>query len=443
MKLLSPLALSWALQLSVEACLLPHERGGITAGQASQRVPPATREGTGYPIGKGDRFRQGSVLPQGLGTKDRSLESILNIDEVASGLQALAAFPAVRLFDAPHRTYENRTVHGAIIGGGSPRAFIQSGVHARERGGPDNVLYFVADLLAAERDGAGLAYGGQAYTAAQVRTALSAGVVVVPLINPDGVHYDQQTGQCWRKNRNPRSADGADGAAGRSVGVDLNRNYDFLWDPKRYFDPAVRSTMALEDPASELFHGTAPASEPEVRNAQWVMAQHGNLSWFLDLHSFEGDVLFAWGDDETQTADPAQSFANREYDGVRGVKGDGTYAEYMEPGDLASQRGLAERICAAVANAGSVRYTAKRSYAMYATSGTSTDYALGHYYGHKCGASAIKGLGVEFGRGSDFECPFYPTEEQYHESMRQVGVVLMEFLLTAAGPEGAPKHWKC
>lgn len=41
--------------------------------------------------------------------------------------------------------------------------------------------------------GTGLTFGSQTYTNAQVKTALSAGIVFLPLINPDGVAYDQSS----------------------------------------------------------------------------------------------------------------------------------------------------------------------------------------------------------------------------------------------------------
>lgn len=43
----------------------------------------------------------------------------------------------------------NRTVFGAKLGRGGDdefRAMIESGIHSRERGGPDHVIYFVSDL---------------------------------------------------------------------------------------------------------------------------------------------------------------------------------------------------------------------------------------------------------------------------------------------------------
>ena len=130
--------------LAANACLLPGESDG------TYRRDPSKRQSDfqDFPLRQSDRFEDGRHAPHGLGTEDRNLGSILNVGEVETGLKGLANFFSdVKLFTAPHTTFENRSVHGATIG--TPRVFIQSGIHARERGGPDNVLYFMSDLLMA------------------------------------------------------------------------------------------------------------------------------------------------------------------------------------------------------------------------------------------------------------------------------------------------------
>ena len=58
------------------------------------------------------------------------------------------------------------------------------------------------------------------------------------------------------------------------------------------------------------------------------MDTYADLSLFLDLHSYTGDVLYNWGDDDNQNIDPAMNFANPAFDGKRGVIGSG-YGEYL------------------------------------------------------------------------------------------------------------------
>jgi hypothetical protein len=450
MKLLATAALAAAALLPAQACLLDSEivaeREHRLHGTPIRRQQFFKRQASkGFPIGAGDRFKGGSVVPTGLGTSDRDLESVLNPQEVQSALKGLAnAYPQIQLFSPPQHTYQNASLHGAFIGR-QPRVFIMSGIHARERGGPDNVIYLIADLLEAHAQGTGLVYGNKTYTNADVQTALSVGIVVLPLVNPDGVAHDQATDSCWRKNRNPKSA--AENSE-VSIGIDLNRNFDFLWDYEKAFSPlAELSSAASNDPHSEIFHGLSPASEPETQAVIWTVDQFDGLSWFLDLHSFGGDVLYSWGDDNVQHTKPYENFANASYDGTRGFLGDDPaeayFKEYMEPEDWDAELSVARKMVNAMDDAGSVEYMPLESVLLYPTSGASTDYMRGLYYGDKCGAKKLKSLTVEFGRpsGDLGGCPFYPTREEYHDSMRSVDTGLMELLLNAAGPDGEPV-WK-
>lgn len=250
---LSSLLLS--LSSLTSACLLPEERG----------LPPAkitARQTSTIPIGTGDRFSAGTVAPQGLGTRasGTSFTTLLSAAEVTSGLTALAKAYNFPTFTAPFKTFEGRSIVGGKVGGvnggtcnDAYHVFLNANIHARERGAADGLLYFVSDLLFANKTGTGLTYGAKTYTNAQVKAALGTGVIFVPLSNPDGVVWDQSTGSCWRKNRNTASA--TSGVAA-SIGVDLNRNFDFLWDFPEEF-AASEQDVASESPRSEVFHGKA------------------------------------------------------------------------------------------------------------------------------------------------------------------------------------------
>jgi murein tripeptide amidase MpaA len=427
---------------TVSACLLESERTPGSGARRSRRSLASRQSDAGFPIGQGDRFSDGS-FPVGLGVNDRNLESILSIDEVPSALQALKTeYPdQVELFTPPFKTHEGRELPGAVIGD-NPRVFIMSGIHARERGGPDNVIYFVADLLAAKKAGTGIAYADKSYTAEEVDTALSAGLVIIPATNPDGIAYDQSTNTCWRKNRNPESSSSGDADAS-DIGVDLNRNFDFLWDYEKFFDPST--SPASTNPSDETFYGTAAASEPETQAVVWALDQHQNISWFMDLHSMASTLLYSWGDDDAGTEDPQQNLDNPEYDGKRGVGGDDVYREYTLPDDMTIEEEGVNAMVDAMKLAGSINYPAETAIQLYATSGASNDYAHARYYGKKaCGSSRMFGLTLEFGESSSIgACPFYVTDELYHNNVRQVGAGFMQMALTAAGPAGDPLILEC
>lgn len=446
MKISVLLTLGASFAATTQSCLLAREleaeqeyyrtgrqtfypRNDLTRRQSTDHVD--------YPIGTGDRFQGGSVPPRGLGIEDRLLGSILNTNEVNSALQGLArTFDDIKVFAAPFQTFENRTVYGAVVGK-NPRVFIQGGLHARERGSPDNVIYAISDLLNASNSGSGLTYGNKTFSSRQVKLALSAGVVILPLNNPDGVAYDALTNSCWRKNRNTTSSTPG---KPRTVGIDINRNFDFLWEYLRYFSPKANlGSAASDDPTSEIFHGLSPASEAETRNTVWVEDAHPDLSWYIDVHSYGGDVLYGWGIDDMQTVDPGQNFGNASYDGKRGVLGedppDSVYREYIDPDNLAAGISVSARLAQTISSAGDVSYVSRQSVSLYPTAGGSGDYTQSRYLSVNPG-TRIKSLTLEFGEpSSSGACPFYPDAHEFHNSIRQVSAGLIELLLAEAEAE--------
>lgn len=421
--------------VSLSGACLTHEE---EAGQVVRRkVDP--RQSTGVPIGTGDRFENGTVAPLGLGTKPSgTLGNILSVEEIESGLQALANEYGIETFAAPYTTYEGRGILGGRVGGGGSNdtgaysVYINAGIHARERGGPDNLLYFISDLLYADANGLGLTYGDVSYTADDVQRALGTGIVFVPLSNPDGVAYDQSSNGCWRKNRNPASATTGLPA---SIGVDLNRNFDFLWDFATAFAPSVASGVASASPRSETFHGTAAFSEPETQAMRWVLDSHANVGWFLDLHSDAGVVLYSWGSDDNQSTNPAMNFLNAAYDGDRGVSPDRlgrVYSEYTPKEEWDVNLATATRIGDAMNAAAGRSYDVEQASVLYPTSGASDDYSYSRHF-----ADTSKGLihafTVEFGFGNGAaSCSFYPTAAQYRDSLLETNAGFMELLLAAA-----------
>ncbi|CAG9974301.1 unnamed protein product [Clonostachys byssicola] len=436
------------LTSAAAGCLLDSEREAerlyVRTGERPGRtVSRVKRASTAFPIGTGDRFSNGCVAPVGLGTKDRDVQSIFNVKEVGTALKGLKkAYPDdIKLFKPPFKTYEGRDFPGAIIGE-NPRVFIMSGIHARERGGPDSVIYFIADLLAAKKAGTGVTYGNKSYTLADVEKALSAGVIIIPLTNPDGVAYDQSTSTCWRKNRNPESS----GGDAEKIGVDLNRNYDFVWDYKTAFNLTAADEPASDDPASEIFYGTAPESEPETKAVVWTLDQYKNITWFMDLHSFTGDILYGWGDDDVTTNNTDMYFTNPKYDGLRGAVGDDVYREYLKPTDFQIEKDGTSQMVKSMTEVGGVEYGAYEAVGLYPTSGASNDYAMGRYYGKlACGASRMFGYTLEFGVESTADpiCPFYPDNSEHHRNMKQIGAGFMEMLIIAAGEAGDPMYLEC
>ncbi|MDQ0822712.1 murein tripeptide amidase MpaA [Arthrobacter sp. V4I6] len=315
--------------------------------------------------------------------------TFLNVTEIESALIGLNnAYPRLtQLLPLPNTTHEGRRSHALLIRGNRkfhcrPAFVFVSGVHAREWGGPDILVNLAADLLEAYTTHAGLAYGAKTFSAAEVKGIVNrTDVVVFPDINPDGRAYSMGgtpgPGQAmWRKNRNPASGGGSTGDAG----VDVNRNYDFLWDFKTKFSPAANPvTLASADPGSGIFHGTGPFSEPETRNVQWLVDRFPRARYFVDVHSYSGVVLHPWGDDENQPADPSKSFMNTAWDGKRGVSGD-AYGEYLPAARLAEVKAAAAVVGDGINAVRNQGYVSKQGFWLwgttYPTSGASGDWAF-------------------------------------------------------------------
>ncbi|MFI1103902.1 M14 family metallopeptidase [Streptomyces melanogenes] len=353
--------------------------------------------------------------------------SYLNTTEVESAVTSLAtAFPsACDLIDLPEPSVEGRSGHALRIGtapaGTHDCVVLIGGVHAREWGSCEILVHLAADLLEAGADDAGLAYGGKTYTAAQVRNVLdNLDVVVFPLVNPDGRHYSQTVDPMWRKNRNPANA----GGDPSRIGVDINRNYDFLFDFATAFDPTA-GVQVSDDPGDiQVYQGPSPFSEPETRNVRWLLDAFPRTRWFVDVHSYSEDMLFVWGDDENQSLDPAKNFRNTAFDGKRGVAGDLAYAEFIPKDDADDSTVLAEQFCKGLHGVRGRAYSPMSAFHLYPTSGTSDDYAYSRHIvdPHK---GKILGFTIEWGKS------FHPPWSEMKRIVLDVDSGLVQFCLTA------------
>ncbi|KAK1828752.1 putative peptidase [Podospora conica] len=418
-------------------CLLDIERqGGHVVDRRSTLHRRQAANGSSIPVSVGDRFSDGNTVPQGVGFHPTAnFSTVYNLAEINSAAKALCREFNLPCFDTPHKTFENRTISGLKLGGGPSNAsytvFITAGIHARERGAPDHLLNFASDLLHAHRASTGLVYGGMTYSPADVRAALSVGVVLLPILNPDGLAHDHATDLCWRKNRNPARAVPGDP---NSVGVDLNRNFSPFWNFTEYFVPKGPAP-ASDDPASEQYHGTAPLSEPETRDVDWVMGAHQNLGWFLDVHSYAGVVLHGWFHESNQFGDASMNFRNPEYRGMMGAypDADGTrYREFLDAKDWDAMSVAAARVAGGMTDSTGKTYLGLPAANYAPSSGSSGDHGMWRALTGE-GGRKVRGLGMEFG-GSNrgVECSFYPTVERHRMSMVETGAGFMELLLNAA-----------
>ncbi len=93
----------------------------------------------------------------------------------------------------------------------------------------------------------------------------------VPMVNPDGVNHVWNVSSLWRKNRRNN---------GTTYGVDLNRNYPFLWG----------LCGASTSPSSDTYRGPSAGSEPETVVMRNLIARL-RPEIYLDFHSYGQEVL--------------------------------------------------------------------------------------------------------------------------------------------------------
>jgi carboxypeptidase T len=159
----------------------------------------------------------------------------------------------------------------------------------------------------------------------------SSEVWIVPIVNPDGLEYSIHVYRYWRKNRRA-NADG-------TFGVDINRNYGYRWGYDDYGSSG--------QPASEVYRGPAPFSEPETTAVRDLFMGH-DFRAVVSYHSYSQVILYPWG----YTTSPAP----RE----------------------AELRTVAETMSGLIAAVSGTIYTAgQASSALYTTNGDTVDWTYG------------------------------------------------------------------
>ena len=346
-----------------------------------------------------------------------SFPGYLTAEGIEATLQYISTlYPDItELLPLPEKTHEGRTSRAIKISkkSATPKngMLFLGGVHAREILNPDLLVKFVLSLCNAYASKTGLTFGGKEYTKKNVQQIVDGlEIFVFPLVNPDGRAFVQSPNGdvWWRKNKNPNTGL-------PSMGVDINRNYDFLWD-----SGIGTSTNSL----SEIYKGKQPNSEPETRNVVHLINKYENIACVFDVHSYSQTVLYPWGDDDNQSEDPDMNFRNSGYDGDRGHPDDSNYREYIHAKDLKAHADLGNKIKDAISSYRNTEYTVKQSIGLYPTSSTCDDYVYSLRYN---GASRnIMGYTIETAT------KFQPTYEEATNVMAEVSTGLLESCLQFA-----------
>lgn len=153
-------------------------------------------------------------------------------------------------------------------------------IHAREPQSMATLMYFIYYLLEN--------YGTDPEATYLVNNRQ---IYCVPVINPDGYERNRATnpngGGMWRKNRRNN---------GSSYGVDLNRNFGYMW--------GYDNIGSSPDPSSETYRGTAAFSEPELQAVRdFIIGK--NIKTYFNMHTYQDALLYPWGYIDAQTPDSA------------------------------------------------------------------------------------------------------------------------------------------
>lgn len=212
----------------------------------------------------------------------------------------------VRLFELPFRTHEGRTVLGIELAGdvqaasldGRPTSMIVGLHHAREWPSGEVTMDFAQDLVASYRAGD-----------SEIRDLLDhVRVLVVPVVNPDGFVRSRETISDFvaplpgaaalmsefayhRKNLRVHNTSPLRGGQG----VDVNRNYPYLWG----------GPGASDEERAQTYFGPGPGSEPEAANLAWLASRNHVLT-LVTNHTYSNLVLRPWGHTRTDAPDEAR-----------------------------------------------------------------------------------------------------------------------------------------
>jgi murein tripeptide amidase MpaA len=342
----------------------------------------------------------------------------LSVDGINAVLRWIHyAYPGfTELITLPELSPEGRpTLALKIAKGGGQRSGIAllGGVHAREVVNPDLLVSFAEDLCAAYQEGVSVIYGGHTYPPGDYKLIVELlDVWIVPLVNPDGRAYVQAPNgdAMWRKNRRP---------TGTCVGVDLNRNFEFLWSS---------GIGTSSDPCDyQIYRGPNAFSEAEARNVRALLDAYPNIAYLIDVHSYSQDILYPWGDDDDQTTTPNENFRNAAYDGLRGIPGDTVYKEFIDASDLDWYVRTGNAIVDAIKAVRGTTYVSKPSVGLYPTSGTSQDYSYSRTFADGT-KRKVKSYTIETGM------EFQPPYSEAVNIISEVSSGLTQFCLSCVCP---------
>jgi len=208
-----------------------------------------------------------------------SMGGYYTFDEIVSHLIEINnEYPELTKLIVIGNTLEGRDVwaiklsDNALVDEDEPEALYTGLHHAREPMSYMNLFYYMYWLL-------------ENYQEDSLATHImdNRELWFIPAVNPDGLVYNQSIapngGGMQRKNMLETCSGGVDG-------VDLNRNYSYMW--------AYDNEGSSPDGCNETYRGNAPFSEPESQIVRDFVQSH-NFPIAFNYHSYSNLLIYPLG----------------------------------------------------------------------------------------------------------------------------------------------------
>ncbi|XP_035449805.2 zinc carboxypeptidase-like isoform X2 [Spodoptera frugiperda] len=229
----------------------------------------------------------------------------LNLDEINAWLTKIVEEHSdVATLVELGTSVEGRTIWGVKIDYKKEEnpviGMIEGGIHSREWISPATVTYIINEFLTS--------------TDESVRF-MAENIVwhIFPVVNPDGYYYTFNNNRMWRKNRSKDNFQTCTSVADDiSNGIDLNRNFDFMW----------MHVGASQNPCMETYAGPNAFSEPESRAiAGYVqhIKKQGRMIYYFAFHSYSQMVLVPYSHLSGDRVLEAPNYADMYEIAIRGM----------------------------------------------------------------------------------------------------------------------------